>query len=401
MYSQAQSVTIQYRPNRNQNNKKNKKTTRRPKQPKGASNEQRPRNQQTRRLPPQVPISQIMMHPTLTRYMAAIHNPWNPDAVGANVPELFSLPSQKVMVKTSCTMRIGANGNGAVAFYPFPMYSNDLGVSGNDIFSPIKFTSAAFNTPDFPLYNMQPASTLDPSVEVCGPTNSPYSRSTFTADTGRAVKLVGAGLRLSYTAKQLDCAGVVTVWRNPSASNYLGVSADNLSDLVSLQSAFRGRDDNHSVWELTYCPVTNDDTKVVFAPGQYITGALGQTDHIFNRLAGGIVINGASEDSTYLLEAVAHFEFYGKSLPKTQSHSEPTGMAHVIAAATATGVKQTAEEAHSNAHSYVASRLAEASGAVFRAAAPTLKRRFKRFGLQKVQQFANRVLVAPRRQLLT
>lgn len=272
------------------------------------------------------------------KYIHALHDPFDERAHGTGIPDLFCVPSQKYSVRTVGSFNTGSNGVGGLAFHPFQMFASDHAVYANYSTASIIATSSTYNQSDFNVFDAWNVDVNDATHLRDGGSNSPYTRASFGAGTGRSIRLVGAAIRIRYVGKVLDSSGSVTVFQNPSLSNSLPSSADDIASLLAVQTAYRGQEVPGKTWELCYTPLSPIDLEPIGEPGQYNGATPGASAlSLYSRLAGGFAIVGTEPGAPYDYEAVAHFEAYGRGLPKTGNIPAVQAAAAAIALAPPTG----------------------------------------------------------------
>lgn len=275
------------------------------------------------------------------KYLAALHHPFLPAATNSHIPDAFCLPSHKYSVRLVGKFSTGATGSGGIAFWPFRLAFTDYITNGNFYYPAVKFTNVNYAQTDHSYTNQAYLNSLVPTVGVeSEPQNSHisiYSSSQFTGSTGRALRLVGAGLRVTPTGPVLNRAGTVTYWRNPSASQGLDTNYDTFENLMALRSATivecTSVDSSHGI---TYIPILPTDFNAVLASVEGIPVVSTDNPYICNRLAGGIAIDGYV-NGTFTYEAIAHFEAYGRAIPVSSNLPDVNGHAGALAGAKTEG----------------------------------------------------------------
>lgn len=273
------------------------------------------------------------------KYFVAVHNPWSPDAIGACIPTQMSVGSQKFSSTTRFQMRAGVNGYGGVTFFPFRMFCSDQITTAAGFFPSCFATTAAYPETEvnpFKWTNGTGYSGADGSWYVPNiRTTSPYSRSYFGVDDGvptRAVRLVGAAIRVSDSERLMDIKGEYIVWHNPAALSETLPSNDRAVDFLNQRDTCWNRITADNYVELTYLPRRDEDLQYVNSPGG-ITAWDTKTTATWNRMAGAILLNGVTPGATFTVEAIAHFEAQGEGLQMTSELGDPADVVLALAAA--------------------------------------------------------------------
>lgn len=374
--SPANHFTI-HNKNKNNKNKKNQRN----KQP------SRPRPQ-TQRAAPVARMRPIIMPeraPQLPRiaacsrhYGQALLNPFSlPPGQEVCFPGSMTQPSQKLRVRTFGEFSVGAQGTGGVAVWPFRMLAQDVYLSAGAYFPAVITTNATYSIVpdgDFSFANSG-ARGVSTTMQYYGGYSSPYTTAQYGLASGRAVRLVGCGLRVQYTGKVLDGAGTYITYRNPYPTAGIPDSRDSIQDLMAIASSAQERVTNEAVYAC-YQPVIESDTFFHTEPMQVTADALavGASSSSVNRFGQGVFIKGATAGDKFSYEVIAYFEVIGSSIPVTSSHSDPTGAAAVAHAAS-----------HQRATTVPSVQpIIELAGNAIRAAAPALKRGAARWARRKV-----------------
>lgn len=270
-------------------------------------------------------------HQAGAKYVVALHNPFDERAYGAGIPDQFCVPSQKYSVKCVGSFATGTNGIGCLAFRPFQMFASDRKASDNYSVGAIITSNSTSDYADFPAFAYYHKADANAKLSVDAGTNSPYTRASFAADTARSVRLVGASVRIKYVGKVLNSSGSVIVFQNPSLAHSIPAGLDDVAGLMAVQSAYRGQEVPGKVWEMSYAPLAPTDMEPILEPGEYSAINPISQGSMLCRLAGGFAISGTEPGAPYDYEAIAHFEAYGRGLPKTQNVPSIQAVAGAIA----------------------------------------------------------------------
>lgn len=206
-----------------------------------------------------------------------------------------------------------------MAFYPARMLYKDFVDAGAGFVAPaIVASTAATSDTDYPFLNSIYWSTTDPNAALFAGASSEYTVASFSPGTGRAMKLVGAGIKVWSAGKVVQSSGNYILYAPPNAVSTVATDKDTVSELLGWQSAARHRLEIDKAVMATYGPVIDSDLAAVTQPAVTVSS----TTDIRNRLACAILIQKGDPSADYTFEAVAHFELYGQSVPTTRSHSD-------------------------------------------------------------------------------
>jgi len=253
-------------------------------------------------------------------YAQALVNPFGARQTMPCVPDSIVMPSLKFQSKVRGTAFTGVNGAGYVLFDPWHMMWNDGNIAGTSTSAPIIFTGVE-NTAASQLSAVIAGGVFtNPGVFIAN-SNSPYTQDDYNAN-GRQVRLVAAGLRITYTGSNFRNQGQV----------YLGRSQSNASFPNNLPFSDFAQDNYTSIVPVSrkseytfYTPDTHDFLS--YHNAEEFDAHDGGEDHFAYLIA----IDGGdtAEPQAWFFEAVAYFEVIGKGLTLSPSHSDVQGLGHV------------------------------------------------------------------------
>lgn len=290
--------------------------------------------------PTQRPVASVPRSVTPKQYMSKcgqnyMHALYDPFTVQDQpcVPSLLPLPSQKIRVLTRGAFQLSTAGYGGCAMWPYRMQTRDFALSGLNVLPAVVTSNNTTADTDFKFTNL---SQFDPAVvtgvNAYAGLTSPYTAADLDSLSGRAVKLVAAGIRVTYEDKEIDRSGVYVTWRNPAVAIGLPITADDLPTLLAYNLASQTRVSDLGSAGASYLPVIEQDLQAIAGSGT--AGNIALTTSIGSRLACAVMIANGQPGARYAFEAVAHFEVYGKSIPTTPSHSDVQSVSTAIGAAT-------------------------------------------------------------------
>lgn len=314
-----------------------------------------------------------MLSPAIQKYLLVLNHPFADGALGTNIPDSFSLPSFKFSVRMNGRFRAGSNSTGGVGFYPFRMLFSDYNNAGTTTCNtPFTGTMEAYAGTDHAYLNSGVSNQLSPTTTIAATLNdSPFTMSQFGASSGRSARFVGGGIRVTSLEAALTRKGTYTVWRNPAATAQIDAAADTLGDLLAIRSSRVVGIADSPIVEISYVPVSPVDFNSFPTPG---VPGLWANDHPMSRLACGVAVDDANAGAAFVVEAIAHFEVYGRSLVKTPSISDVQGLGAVFSSVASSPVQTSFAAAHSEALRSTVNAVArmQPSGSpqVFQRAAP-------------------------------
>jgi len=269
-------------------------------------------------------------------YFKAIHDPFI-DGIAPCIPSQIPQPSMKYSVTTRGDFNISTAGYGGVAFWPFRMLFNDYVSTGIGVVAPALVTSKGNSTADkeYPFTNFfngsVPIGDAGNEYLYYPGTTSQYTAATFAAGTGRAAKLVAAGIRVWSMGEVLKSKGSYIIFAPPGSVTWLTADNDTVTKLLGFKQAVRYPLDKGQPVQTSYTPQRDTDLQTVLEPGTFSSSL----KDLYNRLACMILIENGDPAATYTFEAIAHFELYGTQLPTTPSHADPHAVPVAVGAKSA------------------------------------------------------------------
>lgn len=263
----------------------------------------------------------VMIERCTAEYASALVNPFGARQTMPCVPDYIALPSFKFQTKSRGVFSTGGLGVGFVSLNPWLMANSTPGNSAGNTSYPIVATRSNFGGAAF-----------DPSVAggvfqtgVFGAGSNSTLAASFLTAPGRQLRLVAAGLRISYTGSNfrnqgrvllIKSQGNVTIPTGVDASYLLN---DNMTSIVPISRKSE---------YVFYTPDSHD--LVSYEPFDLYDPNVGGT----NRRSLLIYIDGGDsvDPQSWLYEAVAYFEMVGNNLTLSKSHSDPEGFGNVLEA---------------------------------------------------------------------
>lgn len=251
------------------------------------------------------------LSPCASSYLRALCDPFSDFSTLPCIPDSITIPSYKFRCVSRGSAFVGINGIGAVAFDPWTMAWRDAALD-----SPLLLSTAAndwLSTTSIP-GTTSPFWTLNQS-------NSLFTYANLSA-SGIAIRLVAAGIRISYTGTQLNMGGQMNIVRLPSNNSVVGTSPASLTNLTTT----------------TVVPVTRSTHFVNYYPDQpWQLGYLTPSTFAHSHEEGDLyplcfTFNGITGSSFYV-EAVSYFEVVGSTFPPTPSHMDTVGYSAIMTGA--------------------------------------------------------------------
>lgn len=307
------------------------------------------------------------LSPCAKLYAQALINPFGDFEGMPCIPDLIATPSFKFAARATGIFTIGTTGIGFVAVNPFSLVTSakqkvPSTSGGSALFqAPVYATTAAYALSGIqvPQCNLN----SDPAGFVSSLSDSPFG----AFDNKYKVRLVGCGIKTRYMGKELDRAGRVVLYTEPSnitigagQHDTNGVVQDrgvwqpfNTTICIPISELMHNKSSTMTVAsrkvqfvnykpsmqeELSYktFPSTDDDivnlidTYASWGGNWPLNG--GSADYLTAtpRYSMLYYVDGATPSSSWEFECIAFYEVTGTDLPNiTMSHSDPVGLAAV------------------------------------------------------------------------
>jgi len=240
------------------------------------------------------------LSPCGQQYLKVQYNPFGP-IIGEPpcIPDAVAAPSFKFTARQRFTVTTDAAGFGYVLMNPY----NFVDDSAVDPTYATQSACLAYTNGTAPTVANSIDLTVDSAAKLSfAGLNTGYD-ATFV--TNNKVRVVGAGVRMTYAGALQDAAGQVTVWKHPTNNKtfvYTATGATKLyaSDLQTFDEAAYGALSANTSYMATYHPIDIDDFDYQAAPpGPNACGYVM-----------AIVIEGCPSKS-FTCEAIVHYEGIG------------------------------------------------------------------------------------------
>lgn len=308
-------------------------------------------------------------------YARALTDPHSLLGQSPCIPDSLSAPSFKFSSRTRSQFVIGTLGTGGLAVWPLLTAASDpvRTADGLGEYFKVATTTANYAQPDARFAGAQLYTLAAPPEGVLNvnATTSLFTALDFALARQRSIRLVGSGVKVSYSGSVVDQRGTITFIRNPVARSFLPSSFDDVSELLTSQDAVRiplrdmAADSMNGV---AYRPLLVTDAQPSFAP--FETSSLGAQLTMGSRLGYAVLVNGGTPGVTFEIDVVSYFEAYGAALPVTASDSDPIGHASVMSSLSATPMSANPRETHGTVFARLAQNVLRTSGrGLFRIAA--------------------------------
>lgn len=261
------------------------------------------------------------------------------------LPDSLATPSFRYYTRSRGEFTVGTLGAGGVAVWPLRCAVNGLLSDGANNCYQIAVTTSAYalNTAAFASVDRGVVAGVDGTVSPASMFNAAYFGNT-AGGSNRALRLVGSGIRVSYTGSVTNQAGTITFIRNPVSSNVLNVNFDQLAELLNQGDAVRipirdlAADDDNGV---AYAPRGTPDFSQVVDPLSSALLQAGNASILPNRLGYVVYVSGCTPGTVFSTDVVSWYESYGAGLPLTAT-DVTTGSEAAIAATSVATVPLTA-----------------------------------------------------------
>lgn len=270
-------------------------------------------------------------------YAGVLTNPLGMIGHQPCIPDSMAAPSFKYSSRLRTSFTIGTSQVGGVAVWP-----HSLGVTGQltaNNGAPYDLPKVRCTTSTYGEDGAQFARSYGVPVgtQYAGTINNNACSSMFSAtdftNRSRSLRLVGSGLRVTYTGSVTDQRGTVYYIRNPTATCSLPDTFDNIDEIASSQDVVRANVRDMSARGtngVAYRPLASNDTSMVSEP--YSSDNLLRIDTVPARLGYVVMVVGATPGTSFDIDVISFFEAYGASLPLTPSEADPVGISVVRAA---------------------------------------------------------------------
>jgi len=314
-----------------------------------------------------------LLSPCAKLYAKALVNPFgNFDGLPC-IPDLIATPSFKFAARATGIMTIGTTQVGFITINPFAMVTSakqkvpgPVG-AGSNLFQPAVYaTTAAYNKAG--VFIPQSNLATDPAGWISSSSDSPFD----SIDVKLKIRLVGCGVKTRYMGKELDRAGRVILYSEPSNvtigagqldlagnpqvrgawQNIVSGVAIPISSLMNNKSTTMTVASRKVQFVNYKCAAQEDlSYKNFYATDAAIVGhidtyaswggnasisSVGVDPNIQTaspRYSLLYYVDGGTAGSAWEFETIAFFEVTGTDLPNlTASHSDPIGMSAVMGA---------------------------------------------------------------------
>jgi len=268
------------------------------------------------------------------------------------IPDSLATPSFRYYTRSRSEFTVGTLGAGGAAVWPYRCGVNGaLSDGANNCYQIAATTSAyAVNNASFASVDRGVVAGVDGTISPASMFTPAFFGNT-AGGSNRALRLVGSGVKVSYTGSVTNQAGTITFIRNPAASNTLNVNLDQLAELLNQGDAIRipirdlAADDDNGV---AYAPRTPDDAAQTPDPMSASRLQVGNASILTNRLGYAVFVSGCTPGTVFSIDVVSWFEAYGPGLPLTTT-DVVTGTEAAIAATSVTAVPLSAQPSASGA----------------------------------------------------
>lgn len=272
---------------------------------------QKPKRAQPKRSQPK---AGYYLSPCALNYMRALLDPFSNDFPEMPcIPDMITTPSHKFRTVARGFGYVGTNNFGFVAFNPFSSAWSDptpqqptiyasqptyTGVATDALITPTSIGAAAWNT------------------------NSRYTGTILNA-AGVRIRLVGAGVRITYVGTELNMGGQYTLVRAQGNSTLTGISPSAAT--AYQQSTITGV--TRRTVGMTYHPANAD--LLDYQPLSTFDSAATPPGNYGGVYPYAIYFNGTPGNS-FSIEVVSYWELTGRNFDVYKSHSDSEGYSAVL-----------------------------------------------------------------------
>lgn len=250
----------------------------------------------------------------LVRYAQASIDPWHPNLAEVCLPDTTVVPSHKYAVTLNATLVVGTQGVGYAVLNPWTACINDnIDINPGQQRIPLVTTTAAYDQAGF---------VFDPVLYTGARITTHQSNSLYTAATFGAspMRLVAAGLEISYIGVLLNQAGIVSLLQNDGLNPFpvnVAVDAVNKNPRTRICSV-SAKDRCY----LSYYP-TSDDVTSYKPLSSYIGPTYANASGMSVPLLIGV--SGATPGTSFFVKAKCYYECQIPGMNVTPSHGDPVG----------------------------------------------------------------------------
>lgn len=281
------------------------------------------------------PISECVI-----KYATVLSNPWAAAGTNPCIPSR-AMPSFRLQTTVRSSFIVGTLGAGGVAVWPFRLCVNDT----PEVTAGYSASACVTTTVDYDQVDARFANTDSVAAAEGRWINRAAAQALFTVadlgnQTGRAVRLVGSGIRLVGTSSLTDQKGSITLFRNPIPDKVIGSNNDELSEMLGTIDASRisVRQAGENWTGVPFRPFPGD-TEYVTEPGITWWNASSSSSirSLINyRCAYLAFVSGATPGTEFNFEVINFYEITGRGLPVIRAESDETGVS-LVQASVSTG----------------------------------------------------------------
>jgi hypothetical protein len=278
-----------------------------------------------------------------TQYALAISNPWR--ANSPCIPDLISIPSIKLRTVNRGTFNLGTSSTGWVLVKPQSLIYNNgaswtnTGLGAGSYPPAILCTSATF--PDTGFGFQAGLGTITTGITQSSG-NSPFNTDYLIANAAIKYRLVGCGIKVTYTGTELDLGGRCATLNFKGADGLMFSPGDATLSLDTLLrdplNPVVSEKSSRKMHFVNFFPTSQQEFGYRSLTDVVTTAArTTSTKNLVDGYQLAIAIAGAKPGVSYMYEIIAHFEIigpvgpnvYGNAQNFTKSESDPIGLASV------------------------------------------------------------------------
>lgn len=287
--------------------------------------------------------SGVRVSPCLRKWYDCLTDPFSTAAQGACIPYGDNISSARSYGFLRLQVTVGVDGVGFIAFSPATMNDNTA----------CFYTTAAFTGGIAQILTAN--NTLKVGVVAQSMTNNRYSVQQITTpnynNPQAAVRLVGGGIRMQYTGKEINRSGLIYAYTHPIHNSAIDSSTGNVVSINSIASlsAFSEtyiKPCTRDVYEFPLTPVLTSELD--YPPesnntGQLYPWATNNAINSFNYTGPGgvnvgcpstLIMFTGTAGETFQVEYAIHQEAIGQSTmgQRLPADADPVGVERMMAA---------------------------------------------------------------------
>lgn len=272
--------------------------------------------------------AELMLSSCSKEYFLAMQAPFSLKQT-ACVPDLHSVPSKKVRLKTKGTVETGTDGNGFIMVCPWCNSSNG---------GFVKKSSATNVYPKVP-------PVLDATVATDFQSQLPYVDGNFNRGLSNPANSVQArtvmvGIRIRYVGPAISRGGQITALRHPDNEDLMDHTYEEIKNYQTAKTYSNKAQWIYTLWR----PTQPSDYEYSVYPNNPATN-VGPYWSMGFTIQGTSGFSGAPGTAKFEYEVIRYVEYIGRIDNVTRSHVDLAGMSHIR---NSLGTKSSTDKPHTH-----------------------------------------------------